>query len=125
MFFSREGKITGRENYNVSRKLNEKDEELLEMFIKQYYSGTAYIPSVIYIQKQIEDYEAIQNWLTEINSRKVRIIVPVKGEKKNLLNMVKYNAMDKLRKNIEFMRKKEDNDKKLLEKFREITSLQK
>ena len=47
VFFIRSGKMTGRENFTVSAAEEQSRSEVLTAFVKQFYSGTAYIPKEI------------------------------------------------------------------------------
>jgi len=48
-FFIRSGKLIGRENYHLSGVEDETDSQVMTSFVKQYYSGTPYIPKEIYL----------------------------------------------------------------------------
>ena len=48
VFFFREGKINGREHFIIQDTKDETDEDILEQFIVNFYSGTAIIPKNIY-----------------------------------------------------------------------------
>lgn len=93
VFFIRAGKMTGREHFMINDADTVYRSELLAEFIKQFYSGTPFIPKEIVIQQEIEDLEVISEWLSRIKGQKVHITVPVKGEKAALVNMAKKNAM--------------------------------
>lgn len=101
IFYVRSGKITGREDYLLSKNIEDSIDEIVETFIKQYYSGTVYIPKEIYVEAEINDIELITQWLSNKRGNKVEIKVPIKGEKSMLLKMVKKNAEEKLNKDIE------------------------
>ncbi len=63
IFFSREGKITGREHFIFENTADDKIGEVLEDFITSFYGGTAKIPRTIYVP-DIEDSELIEDFLT-------------------------------------------------------------
>ncbi len=92
IFFVRGGKIVGREHFMLNNVEYLTRSELMEDFIKQFYSGTPFIPKEIIIQEDIEDKELIENWLSSIKEQKVSIIVPKKGEKHKLIEMAYQNA---------------------------------
>lgn len=100
IFFIRSGKITGREDYLLNVNLNDSPEEIIESFVKQYYTGTVYIPKEIFIEKELEDMELIASWLSEIRGNKVTLRVPKKGENSMLMKMVRKNAEEKLNKDV-------------------------
>ncbi|NGT35551.1 excinuclease ABC subunit UvrC [Clostridium perfringens] len=92
VFFVREGKVTGREHFMIENIGDDPVEEVISSFIASFYGGTAQIPKTIYVPEEIEDQELIEKFLTEKRGSKVWIKVPKKGDKKNLLDMVRNNA---------------------------------
>lgn len=96
IFFSRDGKIIGREDFVLENTINDRQEYIIEEFLKSFYGGTAKIPKNIYVPC-IEE-ELIEQWLTLKRGAKVNIKVPKKGEKKELLDMVEKNAKNTLEK---------------------------
>ena len=91
IFFSREGKITGREHFIFENTADDKIGEVLEDFITSFYGGTAKIPRTIYVP-DIEDSELIEDFLTIKRGAKAWIKIPQKGQKKDMLEMVRNNA---------------------------------
>ncbi|HAT4214957.1 TPA: excinuclease ABC subunit UvrC [Clostridium perfringens] len=92
VFFVREGKVTGREHFMIENIGDDPVEEVISSFIASFYGGTAQIPKTIYVPEEIDDQELIEKFLTEKRGSKVWIKVPKKGDKKNLLDMVRNNA---------------------------------
>lgn len=92
VFFVREGKVTGREHFMIEDIGDDPVKEVISSFIASFYGGTAQIPKTIYVPEEIEDQELIEKFLTEKRESKVWIKVPKKGDKKNLLDMVRNNA---------------------------------
>jgi excinuclease ABC subunit C len=110
IFFVRSGKITGREDYLLSVNLEDSPEEIIGSFIKQYYTGTVYIPKEIFIERELEDMELITSWLSELRGNRVLIKVPQKGENSMLMKMVRKNAEEKLNKDVNKIKtQKEEN----------------
>ncbi|MBV1818341.1 excinuclease ABC subunit UvrC [Clostridium cochlearium] len=91
IFFVREGKIMGREHFILEHTSDEKEDKIICEFIKNFYSGTAFVPKTIYVP-HIEDKSLLEQWLAIRRGSKVEIKVPKRGEKKELLNLVKKNA---------------------------------
>ena len=91
VFFSRDGKIIGREHFIFKNTADDKVSEVLEDFITSFYGGTAKIPKTIYLP-EIEDCELIEDFLTIKRGAKAWVKVPQKGQKKDMLEMVKNNA---------------------------------
>lgn len=91
VFFSRDGKIIGREHFIFENTANESTAEILEEFIASFYGGTAKIPKTIFVP-EINEVDLIEEYLTIKRGSKVWIKVPKKGQKKDMLEMVENNA---------------------------------
>ena len=91
VFFSREGKILGREHFIFENTAEDSIEEILEEFITSFYGGTAKVPRTIYVPA-ISNVELVEEYLTIKRGAKVWIKVPQKGQKREMLEMVKNNA---------------------------------
>lgn len=94
IFFVRKGKLIGRDNFFLH---NDGDSavEVLSAFIKQYYNEATFIPKEIVLPFALEDEdkETVEAWLTERSSRKVELVVPQRGVKKELLKLANDNAV--------------------------------
>ena len=92
IFYIRNSKMVGRDNFFLKGLNDEDDKEIISDFIKQYYMGRSYFPNKIMIKEDIEDRELLEIWLTQMAERKVEIKVPQKGEKLRLVEMAENNA---------------------------------
>ena len=97
VFFSRDGKILGREHFIFENTAEDSIEEILEEFITSFYGGTAKVPRTIYVPA-ISNVELVEEYLTIKRGAKVWIKVPQKGQKREMLEMVKNNAQITLEK---------------------------
>ena len=92
VFFIRSGKIIGRDHFHVRVGSEESTSDILVNFVKQFYSGTPYIPREIMIQEPIEDIPVLEEWLTVKRGRRVYIRIPQKGMKEKLVELAAKNA---------------------------------
>lgn len=92
VFFIRNGKMVGRENFMFRGMAEVEDTEILTSFIKQFYGGTNYIPGRILMPITIEEKDLIEEWLSGKKKSRVELRVPQKGDKRNLLEMAEKNA---------------------------------
>ena len=92
VFFIRSGKIIGRDHFHVRVGSEESTSDILVNFVKQFYSGTPYIPREIMIQEPIEDIPVLEEWLTAKRGRRVYIRIPQKGMKEKLVELAAKNA---------------------------------
>lgn len=115
IFFSRDGKITGREHFIFENTVDDNVGEVLSEFITSFYGSTAKVPRYIYAP-EIADLELIEEFLTIKRGAKVWVKVPQKGQKKEMLEMVKNNGKITLEQfKDKFLRDKEINKTSLNE----------
>ena len=118
VFFVRQSKMIGRENYFFNDLVDLEEKEILSDFVKQYYLNNENIPSKIMISEEIEDKELLEEILTQKSSRKVEIRHPQKGEKLRFVEMAKNNAKVSLENKV--------NDKyNILNELKELLDLEK
>ena len=92
VFFIRSGKIIGRDHFHVRVGSEESTSDILVNFVKQFYSGTPYIPREIMLQEPIEDIPVLEEWLSAKRGRRVYIRIPQKGMKETLVELAAKNA---------------------------------
>ena len=93
LFTMREGKIVGRREF-YWEDLPEDDfnpSAFLSDVLTQYYS-TDYVPLEIHVPVDFEDRELLEKALTERRGRRVRILDPQRGKKRELVELVEKNA---------------------------------
>lgn len=124
VFFIRSGKIVGREHYILEGVMDSSRKSILSSFVKQFYISQDYIPKEIIIEDEIEDSFVLQQWLSDKKGQKVNIKVPQKGEKKNLVEMVRKNAVEYLEKFSNLNKLKYQKSIGALEELRNILELE-
>lgn len=67
-------------------------QELLSSFVDQYYEQGAAIPDELLLPMGPENRETKEAHLSERKGRKVRVLVPLRGEKRRLVEMANRNA---------------------------------
>lgn len=107
VFFVRNGKLIGREHFFINIAANCGKSDILATFIKQFYSGTPFIPKELMIQYDIEEKEVIEQWLSMKKESKVYIEVPKKGTKEKLVELAAQNAELVLSKDREKIKREE------------------
>ncbi len=118
IFFVRGSKMIGREHYFYTDLKDMEDSEILSGFIKQYYLDNPNIPNKIMIKEEIEDKEAIEQWLSTSLGKKVEIKEPKRGEKLRFVEMAENNAK------VTLENKEKDKSEILLE-LKEVLKLDK
>lgn len=118
--FIRGGKLLGGKGFAFPSK-GLPDEEVLSSFLHQYYHEGKFIPEQILIPKAIPEQSFVEQWLADLKGKRVRIFVPMKGEKKHLLEMARENAEQYLLEKDELERE----EGRLLEVLKEKVHLKK
>ena len=57
--------MVGREHHYIQAQMEDEKPKILESFIKQFYSGTPFLPKEIITQYPLEDEALITAWLSE------------------------------------------------------------
>jgi excinuclease ABC subunit C len=92
VFMVRNGKLIGRESFTLKGTSNEEPIQVMSSFVKQFYSASPYIPKLLLLQYPVEDKELIEDWLSGKKKERVKIQVPERGKKKQLVDIVAENA---------------------------------
>lgn len=107
VFFVRGGKLIGREHFYMTHVSGTPRAQILLDFVKQFYSGTPFIPRELMLQEEIEDVEIIEQWLSGRRGGRVYIKVPKIGSKEKLVELAAKNAMLVLTQDKERIRREE------------------
>ena len=118
IFFVRGSKMVGREHYFFQDIREMEDKEIISGFIKQYYIDSQNLPNKIMVREELEDQQAIEQWLSKESGRKVEIKSPKKGEKLRFVEMADNNAKITLE-------NKERDRSEILVELKEILGLDK
>lgn len=74
----------------------ESEEEFRSEFILRYYTLRDDIPQNIALDEEIEDMKTVEDWLSQRRTKRAYLSVPIRGERKNLVDMCKKNAYEAL-----------------------------
>lgn len=92
IFFIRKGKLIGGEHFFLGGIKNKSQEEILTSLVKQYYYNATYIPKKVILQNEIEEKELIRSYLEKKGRRKVKLLIPKRGDKLKLIKLAQKNA---------------------------------
>ena len=124
VFFLRDGKVTGRENFILENSAYEDDSVIISQFIVSFYGGTPKVPKNIYIPlSNDDDNDALEEFLTIKRGSKVFVKVPIKGEKKEMLELVKSNAKVTLDQFKDKILRDKEIDRLCIEEIQELLEL--
>lgn len=94
IFFVREGKLVGRETYEMESSWEENKQELVAAFLNQHYSQMPNFPKEILLTHTPEDCAALEEYLSELAGHHVKLYRPQKGEKKALVDMAAKDVIE-------------------------------
>ena len=92
IFFVRGSKMIRREHYFFDNLGDMRDSEIVSGFIKQYYMDSLEIPNKIMIRDELEDEEALEQWLSSKTTHKVEIHSTKRGGKLRFVEMAEKNS---------------------------------
>jgi excinuclease ABC subunit C len=92
VLFVRGGRVLGSKAFSL-RNVDLPSEDALSSFLLQFYGDGAFIPREILLSMDVPDRVSLSGWLSEREGRKVGILVPRKGSKKELVKMAEQNAV--------------------------------
>lgn len=120
----RKGRMLGAKNLSEENVYFDKSEGLAD-FITGYYKNAAEIPSEIIVFTEPADIELLETYLTGLADKKISVTVPVKGVRKQLVDMAGVNAEDYLKKSVERIRHKTDMTINACQKLQRVLNLSK
>lgn len=92
LFTMRGNKVVGRREFYWEDLEDFKPAEFMSSALRQYYLNDTYVPTQIVVPAELEDQALIEEWLSRRRGRRVRILQPQRGDKRQLLELVQKNA---------------------------------
>jgi excinuclease ABC subunit C len=92
VFFIRNGRLTGHDNFVMDGTQDEPPERVIARFLQQYYLSATYVPRRILLQYPSEETEDIQTWLRQKRQGAVSLEAPQRGDNRKLVLMASENA---------------------------------
>jgi excinuclease ABC subunit C len=102
LFQIRAGKLVGRLGFFTNVKTD--NGEILQRVLEEHYNqiDEVEIPLEILVQYSLPDEDILRDWLSEKKGKKVKIIIPQKQSKAELIRMVETNAKIELERSKKF-----------------------
>ena len=94
----RNGRLIGQEYFILQGTEEESKAEMMGSFLQQYYEQAAGIPDELLLNTDLAYRELLEERLAALKSKKVKILLPQKGDKKKMLEMAEKNAAQNLKK---------------------------
>ncbi len=97
VFHVRRGRVVGRHGFILEKVEPLTPPQLLARVLEQHYGGTPLgVPKELLVPEMPEDAETYAAWLSELRGGPVRLRVPLRGRKRELLDTARQNASEQL-----------------------------
>jgi excinuclease ABC subunit C len=96
LFAIRDGKAVGRDVYLLEALREATDEEVLASFLEQYYATASSVPREVDVPFVLSEAAVLETFLSERRGTNVRLHVPQRGEKRELMGLARRNAGETL-----------------------------
>jgi len=129
VFFVRYGNLTGNERFFMATgddgaaNSGDEDDAILAAFIKQFYSEAAMIPKEVLLAKPPSEKKLIEEWCSIRAKRQVSIIIPQRGQKKDLVKLAQTNVELTMTQSETTIKKETERNSKALEEIAEAIGL--
>ena len=120
VFSFRKGKNLGNKSFLFSDLIFDKTHEILEQFIMFFYSQNT-VPKEIFVNEKLKNIDLLKKLLSENTNFKVKIKLPLRGKKRELMKIVENNVDVVLNKRVSAKEK----EKSILNEIKTILSLNK
>ncbi|MFQ5789879.1 MAG: excinuclease ABC subunit UvrC [Acidobacteriota bacterium] len=92
VFSVRSGKVVDRDSFRLEELEAHDDAGLVSAALKQYYELGRYLPAEIHAPVDFPERELIQDWLGSKKGSRVEVVVPRRGSKRRMVELVCRNA---------------------------------
>jgi len=93
LFTMREGKIIGKREFYWEEIEDPFDpQEFLGQALEQYYTVGNYVPDEVHVPVDFNDRQLLEEFLSVKRGKRVRILDPQRGKKRELMDLVEKNA---------------------------------
>jgi excinuclease ABC subunit C len=96
LFAIRGGKAVGRDVFLLDAAHEAPDEEVLASFLEQFYARATSIPPQVLVPLPLAETADLEAFLAERRAGPVRVLVPQRGEKRELMALATRNAGETL-----------------------------
>ena len=116
VFLIRNSKLIGRDRFTMEGTYGEKPNQIITSFVKQYYTSASYVPPLILLQYPVDEMEVLSDWLRQRRGSSVKLQLPQRGIRKQLVDMVAENA----RRSLELVKARQMNPEAILSALQEL-----
>ena len=96
LFVVRNGKMLGRDVFFLDTPRDVADDEVLGSFLEQYYARATSVPREVLVPRALADTADLEVFLAAKRGTQVRFRTPLRGEKRELMELATRNAAEAL-----------------------------
>lgn len=96
LFAVRKGKMVGRDVFFLDAPRDVPDDEVLTSFLEQYYARSTSVPREVLVPRALAETADLEAFLSARRGASVRLRTPVRGEKRELMDLAARNAAEAL-----------------------------
>ncbi|RYX83779.1 excinuclease ABC subunit UvrC [bacterium] len=98
----RNGKLIGDQHFFLQNIEGVSDAEVVSVFVRQHYEGQVGVPKEVLTPADLEDAEAIAEWLSDKAGRKIDVRKPQRGDKVKTVELAETNAREALKSHLSY-----------------------
>src|SRR5262250_1972103 len=92
LFFVRKGRLVGQEPFFFDKVAGWSDGEILSAFVRQFYGKSVTPAPEILLSEELPESELTTEWLSTLAERRVQVLAPQRGSKRQFVAMAEANA---------------------------------
>ena len=119
-FFVRKGRLVGQEAFFFDRVAGWADGEILSAFVRQFYGKVVAPAPEILVSEDLPEAELTTEWLSTLAGRRVQVVVPQRGPRREFVAMAEANAAIALQNHL---LSRDDRQQVVLEELRRALTL--
>ena len=92
LFFVRQGRLVGQEAFFFDRVAGWPDGEVLSAFLRQFYGKSVAPAPEVLVSEEVPEADLLVEWLSGLARRRVQLLVPQRGPRRDFVAMAESNA---------------------------------
>src|SRR5215510_14141409 len=92
LFFVRKGRLVGQEPFFFDKVAGWSDGEILSAFVRQFYGKSVAPAPEVLLSEELPEAELTAEWLSTLAERRVQVVAPQRGAKRQFVAMAEANA---------------------------------
>ena len=120
LFFVRKGRLVGQEPFFFDKVAGSRDGEILSAFVRQFYGKSVTPAPELLVSEELPEAELTAEWLSGLARRRVQILAPQRGARREFVAMAEENAALALQNHL---LSRDDRQQVVLEELRRALAL--